>query len=185
MHHQDYLAHLERHLHGLPDEEKEEVLSDYREHFELGMLEGRHEEDIAKELGHPRDIAKEVFVEHHVEAAETNKSFKSLTHVLLSTTSLSLLNLIIVLGPAVAVFSIYISLWAVAISLYIGALGIFFVMDTSGMEPFFLELFSSFMLLGLAIMLTVTVIKLGSILYHLFIRYAKWNINMVKGDKAA
>ncbi|WP_160848956.1 HAAS signaling domain-containing protein [Pontibacillus yanchengensis] len=183
MTHTEYLKHLEKHLHQLSDQEKQEVLADYQEHFEMGMLEGREASDIAKDLGHPRDIAKEVYVQSRIENAETNKSITNLSHAILSTMSLGLFNLIIVLGPAIALLGIYISLWTAVVSLYVGAIGVFFVSSSSGVQ--LLQLFSSMILTGLGIMLTIGLAKLGSLLYYLFIKYVKWNVNIVKGGNYA
>ncbi|HEY0196238.1 MAG TPA: DUF1700 domain-containing protein, partial [Methanobacterium sp.] len=49
----EYLKELTRLLWKLPKEEREDVLSDYREHFIIGMEKGRDEEEIAEALGGP------------------------------------------------------------------------------------------------------------------------------------
>ncbi|KGP72025.1 HAAS signaling domain-containing protein [Pontibacillus yanchengensis] len=182
MTHTEYLNHLEKHLHQLPEQEKQEVLADYQEHFEMGMLEGREASEIAKDLGHPRDIAKEVYLQFRIENAETNKSITNLSQAILSTMSLGLFNLIIVLGPAIALLGIYISLWAAVFSLYVGAIGVFFVTSSSGVQLILLQLFSAMVLAGLGIMLTIGLIKLGNMLYQLFMKYVKWNVKIVKGE---
>lgn len=47
---------------------REEILADYRLHFEEGRAEGRSEEDIARGLGDPRILAREFRIEAGEEA---------------------------------------------------------------------------------------------------------------------
>lgn len=54
-----YLRKLRKALEGLPQSMIEEIISDYQEHFEFGELEGKTQEQISKELGNPKEVAKE------------------------------------------------------------------------------------------------------------------------------
>ncbi len=54
----EYLKALSRLLGRLDQSERDDILSDYREHFEVGLSLGKTEEMIAKELGEPESIAK-------------------------------------------------------------------------------------------------------------------------------
>lgn len=54
-----YLNKLRKALEGMPQEMIEEIISDYQEHFEFGQLNGKSEDQISRELGHPKDVAKE------------------------------------------------------------------------------------------------------------------------------
>lgn len=49
----DYLALLNSHLTGLPENEKVEIILDFEEHFSAGLAKGKTEEDICKDLGDP------------------------------------------------------------------------------------------------------------------------------------
>ncbi len=55
---ENYLETLATCLQGLPNDEIEDILSDYKEHFHIGLSKGKSEEEISKELGKPEDIAK-------------------------------------------------------------------------------------------------------------------------------
>jgi len=50
----DYLKELTRLLWKLPKDERDDVVSDYHEHFIIGIEKGRSEEEIAKALGNPK-----------------------------------------------------------------------------------------------------------------------------------
>lgn len=58
MNQRQFMLELRRALEGhLPEEEIEEILSDHREFFEVGLAEGSTEESIAQQLGDPAKIA--------------------------------------------------------------------------------------------------------------------------------
>jgi len=47
--------------------DKEEILKDFEEHFSVGIEEGKSEEEVAKMLGNPRDIAMQFILEENKE----------------------------------------------------------------------------------------------------------------------
>lgn len=53
-----FLSALEKELIGLDAAQKAEILSDYREHFALGLAAGKTEETIARGLGDPAQLAR-------------------------------------------------------------------------------------------------------------------------------
>lgn len=57
MNRENYLRKLRIGLESLPQEELEDILSDYEEHFDIGASKGKTEEEIAKELGNPFEVA--------------------------------------------------------------------------------------------------------------------------------
>ncbi|MBT4257892.1 DUF1700 domain-containing protein [archaeon] len=58
-----FLEELKDHLIGIPAEDMKEILEDYEEHFKMGKKEKRKETEIAKSLGNPKEIAREVRIE--------------------------------------------------------------------------------------------------------------------------
>ncbi|NLM05865.1 MAG: DUF1700 domain-containing protein [Tissierellia bacterium] len=54
-----YLNTLRKCLSSLPQDEIEDIIRDYREHFDVGISKGKTEEEISEELGSPVEIAKE------------------------------------------------------------------------------------------------------------------------------
>ncbi len=54
----EYLQALSRALNRLDQAERDDILSDYREHFEIGLSQGKTEKQISDELGEPESIAK-------------------------------------------------------------------------------------------------------------------------------
>jgi uncharacterized membrane protein len=60
MNREEFLKELEERLIGISKEDKKEILQDYEEHFKIGKKKKRSEEEIAKSLGEPKEIAKEI-----------------------------------------------------------------------------------------------------------------------------
>lgn len=57
MNKKEYLAKLRMYLQGLPISEIEDIISDYEEHFNIGISKGKSEEEISMELGDPKEVA--------------------------------------------------------------------------------------------------------------------------------
>jgi uncharacterized membrane protein len=55
----EFLKELEEYLVGIPREEKDDILQDYKEHFKIGKKNNRSESEIIKSLGDPKEIARE------------------------------------------------------------------------------------------------------------------------------
>jgi Predicted membrane protein len=51
MNKKEYLEELSRLLRKLPKEDREDIISDYGEHFAIGLEKGRSEEEISRALG--------------------------------------------------------------------------------------------------------------------------------------
>ena len=64
MNRQQFMQAMEIHLRPMEPQERAELLADYDQHFELGLQEGRTEEEIARELA----IRKRLRGKHSVSA---------------------------------------------------------------------------------------------------------------------
>lgn len=56
---EEFIDLLRFYLHKLPNSVINDILSDYQEHFQIAMNQGKSEEEICQELGSPKQIAKE------------------------------------------------------------------------------------------------------------------------------
>lgn len=63
----EFLDELEKILEKNNCSDKEEILKDFEEHFTVAMEEGKSEEEVAKVLGDPKDIAIQFISEEHKE----------------------------------------------------------------------------------------------------------------------
>lgn len=62
MHKQLFMLQLKMGLLSLPEAERNEILAEYDAHFEFSKQQGRTEEDIARELGDPEELAAELLL---------------------------------------------------------------------------------------------------------------------------
>lgn len=68
----EYLNLLNKYLKNISEEDKQDILAEYETHFISGVEDGQTEENIAKELGHPRDITKEINATLAIDRAESH-----------------------------------------------------------------------------------------------------------------
>ena len=80
----------------MSEEEKRDILNEYRMHFDEGKHENKSEEDISKELGNPIEIAKELNAVYSIKKVEEQRSIKSMFTAVLSIIGLGVMNAIII-----------------------------------------------------------------------------------------
>ncbi|MDR3439771.1 HAAS signaling domain-containing protein [Telmatospirillum sp.] len=80
-------------LGDVPKDQLDEILADYEEYFSDGLASGRTEEEIAKGLGDPAKIAKELRAEIRIQQWQKKKSVGNLGRVVLGLAALGSLNL--------------------------------------------------------------------------------------------
>lgn len=88
----NFLSQLSSSLRNIPNSEKEDIISEYETHFISGKQDGKCEEEIARKLGNPKTIAKELTVSYAISNADKKRSFKNMITALFSVMSLSVLN---------------------------------------------------------------------------------------------
>ncbi|NLV26011.1 MAG: DUF1700 domain-containing protein [Methanomicrobiales archaeon] len=187
----EFLRQLELSLAGMSDENKKDIISDYAEHYEIGALNGRSEEEISLGLGDPRSIGKEYSALILVKRAEETPSAGGIGRAILATLGLGLFNLIIVLLPFLFIIGILaillILFFSIACSgpILIGCA----VLELIGIFPEDLPISSLgaiFIGVGMTCMGLLGILGefwLARILYHLAIRYLKWNIAVIHGSE--
>ncbi|MEW8956652.1 MAG: DUF1700 domain-containing protein [Clostridium sp.] len=126
---------LKNNLKGFTDEEIQEILYDYEEHFTVGAAEGKSEEEIAKELGDPITIAKQYSESNKNNNTYTGgtyarnngnvkvKSSSSENKKLLSMTILIVIG-IVALGPITGLGGLLIGIFGIGIACTFGGLGL-------------------------------------------------------------
>ena len=119
----DFIAALEKALVGLKPEEKQEILSDFREHFANGMAGGKTEEEIAHELGDPASLAAQ-FTEGIPKATSTVQEKLSSQNVL-AIVGLLLFDVFIAIHVVATFFGIWVALWAMDVVIFACALASF------------------------------------------------------------
>ena len=185
----EFLKTLRAELQGLPTEELEDILYDYEEHFLVGIEKGKTEEAITQGLGDPKSIAKSYKANAVITTAQNNPTPSNILKAVLSAVSLGFFNLIIVLGPFLAMVGILIGLFTAAFGVTIAgitAIAAPFLKFLVGTDWVALSLhpvasfFIGIGLIALGILFFIFDIFLGKILFKGTIRYLKWNVEIIK-----
>ncbi len=176
-----FLKTLSMHLTRLPGDEREDVIRDFEEHFSVGYEEGKSDEEITKGLGSPQKIAKELVATYHLDQMETNMSAANIIRAIWAVIGLSFFNLIIVLGPFIAVVAIIFSGWVSSLAFIASPLLLLLnlIILPGKFEVF--DFFFSITLCGLGIFIAVVMFYLTKWMTQLTIRYLKFNVNLAKG----
>lgn len=175
------MARLDDALKRLPSTEREDILLDFKEHFEIGQDEGKSEEEIAKGLGTPQQIAREMVAAYRLEQVEETATTGNIFRAVWAVIGLGFFNLIIVLAPFVALVAIVLSGWAVGVSLILNPI-LYLVNVVIYPEIFALyQLFFTIGLAGLGIFMIIGMYYVTHWLIKGFVRYLQFNVKMVKG----
>ncbi|PJZ00307.1 MULTISPECIES: HAAS signaling domain-containing protein [Bacillus] len=179
-----FLQELSKALKPLSEEERNEVLFDFKEHMTEGMKEGRPEADIIREFGSPKQIAKELLQDVMETAPAVQRPKKNLFHMACSAIAISFLNMIFVLGPAAGILGVYVGLCGAALALSLSPI-IFVGMVMFQANPHMvLEFFLSLVFGSLGLLSCIGLWYLGKRLYGLVLRYIKYNLKLVTGAQA-
>lgn len=152
----EFLTALDRALHGLMKEEREDILADYREHFEIGLSQGKTESQIMRELGDPDSIAKMYTALNAVSQAEKSRNLPDALHVVGAALAYRL-------GGGLAVGAVYLIFVLCMIPFF--ALGIGLILGAAGSVVLTaMEFSKGFMEYGvLAAFLAITFLALGAL----------------------
>jgi uncharacterized membrane protein len=101
----EFLEQLRRGLSGLSAAAIEEALADYGAHFDEGVAAGRSEEEVARALGDPARLAREMRAEAGLRHWETHRTPASLMAAIAGLGALLALDVLILL-PLLCVFGI-------------------------------------------------------------------------------
>jgi uncharacterized membrane protein len=186
MNRKEYIGRLRTFLQGLPIEEIQDILSDYEEHFDIGISKGKTEEEIASELGDPREVAKGYRANYrtHKNEQRPEANNNDSTKKFLIGTLLVIANLVILFGPFMALVGIVIGAFGMGIGFTFGGIAMIFRLPfglfVGNAYPHILTSLGFGLGLGslgvLILILSVFIVKL---LYQLISKYIKWNIELV------
>ncbi len=189
---QEYIRILRSRLEGtLPDDELNDIVSDYAEHFRIGKADGRTEEDLFRSLGSPDDVAREIRATHLVRKAEGDRSWKNILHAVLATIGLGLFYLVFVLVPFIILMVLLFVIFIVGIACAVSGpiAGVFAVLQMAGLPAFAIwqspaaGIFFSLGITTLGLLLVIGDYYLARFFYHIGIRYLKWNIGVITGTE--
>ncbi|PIE93939.1 DUF1700 domain-containing protein [Bacillus fungorum] len=180
MNKEQFLRELSGHLRKLPEEERQDILYDYEEHFQFGLEEGKKEFEIVNGLGSPKAIAKEMLALYCFDEMKKDPSASNITRAVIAAIGLSLLNFIIALGPLVLIVSFIISIWIGGISSIVAPLLVVIKVLTGTF--LWIDLFVSIAFVGVGLLLCIVAYYCTKGFKNLCLGYVNWNLKMIKGE---
>lgn len=179
MNKQEFLLELSGYLRKLPPAERNDIIQDYEEYFSFAVAEGKSENEVAQALGSPKQLAKELFADYHIEKMETSKSTGNLFRAVWSVIGLGFINLVLVLGPFLTLIGLMAAGWIVGIS-FIGSPLLILLNMISG-NFMWNDLFIAIALCGLGFFITIGMYHASIAIKNILLRYLKYNVSIVKG----
>ena len=189
MNKKDFFIILEKALINFPQNERSEIMYDYEEHFRFGIESGKTEEEIVFALGDPALIAKQYKANQTIELANTNPSTKNIFGAVLAAVSLGFFNLVIVLGPFIALVGVVFALFASAIAVVVSGLALMIASITAPIFPGIISVPLNVPLIAitlfgvgtsaLGILFFIGVYNVAKYFSIVTIRYLKWNLSII------
>lgn len=181
MNKEQFLTELDVALKYISAEERQDILQDFEEHFAVGREEGKTEEEIAAGLGSPQQIAKEMLASYHIEKVETTATTGNVFRAVWAVIGLGFFNLVIVLGPFIALIGILFGGWVAGISFIAAPLLVLVDMIIHPGSFEFFALFFSMALAGLGLFIVIGMFIATRALTNGFVKYLRFNTKLVKG----
>lgn len=194
----EFMTMMKKGLYPLEAQERNELLNDYEQHFEMGLSEGKSEKEIALELGNPDDLIKEVLGDRYApspdeelgsyhganySSAPLPKASRGVTSRFFTAIGLVLLNLILALPILATIWALWVSFAAVSVAGLIApvlALLDFIFIEKQVVLP---ELFVSITLFGVGILVGILTLPLMKKLARWTAGYFNWNRIALKGKE--
>jgi uncharacterized membrane protein len=184
----EFIKILSNNLRNIPMNEKKEIISDYEEHFAIGLKEGKKEEEICESLGNPKLIAKQYKVDMMLKEAEKSKSITGIIKAIIASLSLGFFNIVFILGPYMGLVAVLISLFAAAFSITVSGIFMFIAILIQplvssffyiGINPI-IVLFFSIGTTALGLLFLIGDFFLAKYFYIGTIKYLQFNLKIIK-----
>lgn len=182
-----FMEIIKKELSGIPESDLTEILYDYEEHFNVGISEGRSEEEIAKSLGNPYVLAKEMKTTYLKNRSEDSFSITNFLQLLFAAFSVIFLNLVIVLGPFIGIVAALIAIFASGIAIIGSGLFIIFAICFPNLFNYVPHplpgSFISLALMSFGGLWTIGAYYLIKYFYLITIKYVNFNLNIIKNRR--
>ena len=185
MNEKEFINELKKNLKRLSNEDRDEIIEDYKEHFAVGKKKRRKESEIAKSLGDPKHLSKQINANLLISKAEKNKSFTNIIRAVLATLGLGFFNLVFVLGIFLGLVGVLIGLYGITLGLIIGGIASILVPFIHyfqlGINPL------SVVFLGVGMIALGVLSFIGNFyvtkgFYYITLKYLKVNIKIIRGE---
>ncbi|EEG78988.1 HAAS signaling domain-containing protein [Dethiobacter alkaliphilus] len=185
----EFMTTLNKALAGIATQDRDEIIFDYEEHFRIGLSDGKTEEEIAASLGDPRAIARQFNADYHVHQAETDASVSNIFRAVLATLGLGFFNLVIVLGPFIAMLAVLFAFYVAGSAIIFSGVVVFIttvagpilpVTNASLVQPA-AQFFASIGLICLGLLFIIGNVYLTKFFFIGTVKYLQFNLKIIKG----
>ena len=188
----EFMSKLDKALENITEQEKIEILAYYQEIIDDKIDSGLDEDDAVRSVGTVEEIISQVLVEE-TEKPQASKGYnKRLLIVLIAGAPLWIP---LILATLSVIVSVYVSAWAIVVSLCATELSLivasplsiissFVIMFTDNLATGFLTLGASIFALGIVLIAFVPIVKLVKYSMNLTKKSVILIINMIKGGKS-
>jgi len=186
---QEFMRKLKKLLRPLPEKDRAEIVSDYEEHFRIGLSEGKSEEEIAEHLGDVQLIAEQFYAgAGNGNAGGTFRKNRTVPGSILVGFAMVLFNLIFVLGPYCGLAGALAGLFAASVGMAVGGAGSLLMLIFSPLISHFVQLELSnvpaLVFLGIGTAALGALFFLGNLFLakwfgKLTARYVRWNVKVI------
>lgn len=180
-----FMRELDYRLRDLPVSEKKDILQDYDDHFKIGEIDGKTEQDVILELDSPLTIAQNRLGDRQLvnDQARTpsyerkSNPFRSLFLLIM----VIFFNLVFVVGPAIGLFAVWISGWAVSISFTLAPVLWLLSFINDSVIDVTAEFFVVLTLTSIGVLIGLAMIPVSKFSYKIVRGYLKWNVRLIGG----
>ncbi|HDR6274892.1 MULTISPECIES: DUF1700 domain-containing protein [Bacillus] len=180
----EFLSQLSSSLRKIPNSEKEDIISEYETHFISGKQDGKCEEEIARKLGNPKTIAKELTVSYAITNADKKRSFKNMITALFSVMSLSVLNFAFIFVAFFVLLFLLPFLLALIIATPVLIISPILLIGLGFFKGFhqisYSDAYNVFIAFCVGLLISVISYQMVKHLYSLLVKYLKWNIAILQ-----
>jgi uncharacterized membrane protein len=187
MNRSEFMSKLQSTLGNISPAAKDEIMYDYREHFDIGQEQGKTEEEICTGLGDPKFIAKQYRAEYMVNKADVNKTAFNALRAVFAGLSLRFFNLIFMIPVLAVIIGVIAGFYAITAGLVFGGIGLLIAtllapllpqwISIPDMNPVILVL-CSISLISAGLLSGIGTIKLTKLAYRLTINYIRSNLKI-------
>jgi len=173
-----YLAELEMRLGALGKEEREELLADYEAHFEYGRAAGKTDEEIARRLGPPQLVAREILYQLSVDRARSQPTLRRIAGAVFAGIGLGVIQVLALLVPFLCGLLVLAGLFAA--SVYLMASPVLLLIQDGWTAKFFRMLPLLAGLVGIGLILWAAAVKGTSLLRKWMLRILQTNVESIR-----
>ncbi len=116
----EFLGELRAGLTGLRQQDIEDIIADYESHFADGRAAGRSDDDVARALGDPVRLARELRVEAGFKRWQDERSTRNLAGVVLALLGLATIDFMLLLPAAGTIIAIFLGFALAVLGFCIG-----------------------------------------------------------------